>query len=56
MHHIVPSGIDGLDRLVGGGFPKGSLIVIAGKPGTGKTILSAQFLYHGCIDYNECGA
>jgi KaiC/GvpD/RAD55 family RecA-like ATPase len=56
MHHIVPSGIDGLDRLLGGGFPKGSLIVIAGKPGTGKTILSAQFLYHGCIDYNECGA
>ena len=51
----VPTGIKGLDPLIGGGFPKGSLIVLAGNPGTGKTIFSAQFLYRGVVEYSEKG-
>ena len=51
----VPSGIDGLDEIIGGGFPRGSLIVLAGNPGTGKTIFSASFLYRGIVDYGEKG-
>ena len=43
----VPSGIDGLDEVTGGGFPKGSLILIAGNPGTGKTVFSMKFLVRG---------
>ena len=43
----VPTGIDGLDPLIEGGFPKGSLVLLAGNPGTGKTIFSMQFLYRG---------
>lgn len=43
--YLVPTGIDGFDELVGGGFPRGGLIVLAGNPGTGKTMFSAQFLY-----------
>ncbi|MEM2560414.1 MAG: ATPase domain-containing protein, partial [Candidatus Bathyarchaeia archaeon] len=37
----IPTGINGLDEVTGGGLPKGGLIIIAGNPGTGKTLLSA---------------
>jgi len=30
--------------MLGGGFPKGRVILVSGGPGTGKTILSLQFL------------
>jgi len=53
--HLTPSGIEGLDELLGGGLPRGGLIVLAGNPGTGKTIFSAQFLYRGAIDHGERG-
>ncbi|MHB8568244.1 MAG: ATPase domain-containing protein [Nitrososphaerales archaeon] len=43
----MPTGIAGLDRLVEGGFPARSLIVLGGRPGSGKTILASQFLYEG---------
>ena len=39
--------IKGLDKLVGGGFLKGSSILICGGTGTGKTIFCLQFLYEG---------
>jgi len=51
----IPTGIDGLDRILGGGFPKNILILLAGNPGTGKTVFSAQFLYRGAVDYDENG-
>ena len=51
----VPSGIDGLDAIIEGGFPRGSMILVAGNPGTGKTIFSAQFIYRGAVDYGEKG-
>jgi len=51
----VPSGIDGLDSLIDGGFPKGSLILLAGNPGTGKTVFGMQFLCKGAKDYGENG-
>ena len=34
-----------LDRILGGGVPTGSLVVIAGAPGTGKTILAQQICF-----------
>ncbi len=43
----VPTGITGLDQLLEGGFPKGRSILVTGDPGTGKTILSLQFLIEG---------
>ena len=51
----VSSGIDGLDSLIDGGFPKGSLILLAGNPGTGKTVFGMQFLCKGAKDYGENG-
>ncbi|MGB9960056.1 MAG: ATPase domain-containing protein [Candidatus Bathyarchaeales archaeon] len=52
---LVPSGVEGLDVVLGGGFPRKSLIVLAGCPGVGKTVFSAQFLYRGCLDYGDKG-
>jgi archaellum biogenesis ATPase FlaH len=35
-----PSGDEVLDDALGGGFPKWSLILVAGEPGTGKTVFA----------------
>jgi KaiC/GvpD/RAD55 family RecA-like ATPase len=50
----VKSGIEGLDEVIEGGFPSGSLILLAGEPGTGKTVFSIQFLVKGA-ELNEPG-
>ncbi len=47
--------INGLDTLIGGGFLRGSLNLLRGKPGTGKTIFSLQFLYNGAKNDNQKG-
>lgn len=52
----VPTGIKGLDDMIEGGFPRGSMILLAGSPGSGKTIASAQYLYHGASELGENGA
>lgn len=36
------SGVPGLDAVLGGGLPRGSLVVIVGPPGSGKTTMAAQ--------------
>ena len=51
----VKTGIPGLDELIEGGFPRGDTILVAGKAGTGKSILANQFLYKGVTMYNETG-
>jgi circadian clock protein KaiC len=51
----VKTGIPGLDELIEGGFPRGDTILIAGKAGTGKSILATQFIYKGATEYNEPG-
>ncbi len=51
----VPTGIEGLDDLIEGGFPKKRMILVSGATGTGKTIFSAQFIYKGATEYDEPG-
>jgi circadian clock protein KaiC len=41
---LCPSGIKYLDKILGGGLPKPSLILIAGSVGVGKTTLALQSL------------
>jgi circadian clock protein KaiC len=43
----VLSGIEGFDKLVYGGLPKGRSYLVAGEPGTGKSIFLLQFLLEG---------
>jgi circadian clock protein KaiC len=43
----IKTGVTGLDDLVGGGFPEGSIVTVSGTPGTGKSILGMQFLNEG---------
>lgn len=41
------TGIPGLDKLMGGGFPIGSFVLLSGTCGTGKSIFGMQFLMKG---------
>jgi circadian clock protein KaiC len=38
------TGIEGLDRMIGGGYPAASTTIIAGPTGSGKTTIGLQFL------------
>nr|MDO8133396.1 gas vesicle protein GvpD [Candidatus Njordarchaeum guaymaensis] len=50
----VQTGTDALDEITEGGFPRGSLIILAGNPGSGKTVFAANFLCKG-TRLNEVG-
>ena len=44
---VVPTGVAGLDAVLGGGLPRGRMYLIQGDPGVGKTTLALQFLLEG---------
>ncbi|MES2515201.1 MAG: circadian clock protein KaiC [Bacteroidota bacterium] len=50
-----PTGVEGLDEITEGGFPKGRPTLICGGAGCGKTLLSMQFLIKGITEFNENG-
>ncbi len=41
----LPTGVRGLDEILGGGIPEFSFNIIAGSPGCGKTTLAHQILF-----------
>src|SRR5690349_2069846 len=41
----LPTGVPGLDEILGGGLPEFSFNIIAGAPGTGKTTLAHQMMF-----------
>ena len=41
----LPSGVPGLDAVLGGGLPEYSFNLIAGGPGSGKTTLAHQIIF-----------
>lgn len=45
--NLVETGIKGLDSRLNGGVPKGTTILLIGKPGSGIEIFAQQFIYHG---------
>jgi circadian clock protein KaiC len=51
----VSTGIEGLDEITGGGFPKSRPILICGSAGCGKTLFGIQFLVKGILDHDEPG-
>ena len=40
------SGLARLDDVLGGGLPDDAITLVAGAPGTGKTILAQHFAFH----------
>jgi circadian clock protein KaiC len=49
-----PTGIEGLDRLMGGGLWRGSTTVVAGPTGAGKTTAGLQFVLEGIRRGEPC--
>ncbi|MGZ9217289.1 MAG: RAD55 family ATPase [Candidatus Binatia bacterium] len=41
----LPTGVPGLDEILGGGLPEYSFNIIAGAPGSGKTTLAHQIIF-----------
>ena len=50
-----PTGISGLDEITHGGLPAGRPTLVAGGPGSGKTLLGVSFLVNGAQSYSEPG-
>jgi len=55
MSERISTGNEHLDVLLDGGFLRNSMILLAGNPGAGKTILSSNFIYSGAIVDDEPG-
>jgi len=51
----VKTGIPGLDEMLKGGFLPQTANLVEGAPGTGKTTLGIQFIYHGIVACGEPG-
>ena len=49
----IPTGIEGLDAMIEGGVIRGDMHLLAGAPGTGKTILASTFAYNAVTKQNE---
>ena len=50
-----PTGIQGLDEITGGGLPRGRPTLVCGSAGCGKTLLAAEFLVRGAVQFDEPG-
>jgi circadian clock protein KaiC len=52
---LVKTGIAGFDAILGGGFPRGNVVVVEGPAGSGKTTIGLEFIYHGATRFDEPG-
>jgi len=50
----IPSGVDGLDTILGGGFLQGTTILVEGASGTGKSVMGLHYLLEG-LKHDEKG-
>src|SRR5436309_10834104 len=47
--------VEGLDGLIGGGIPKGHVVLISGLPGTMKSSLAYAILHRNAVDREGAG-
>jgi len=52
---LIATSIKGLDEEIGGGIPKGSIILLSGTPGTYKSSVAYSMLYNAAITKNTMG-
>jgi len=52
---LVKTGIAGLDDILAGGLLRGSVVLVEGTAGTGKTTLGVEFIYRGAAEFDEPG-
>jgi circadian clock protein KaiC len=50
-----PTGIEGLDEILGGGLPCGAPTLFSGGPGCGKTLFGLEFVVRGAQRFNDNG-
>jgi hypothetical protein len=50
----ISTGLQKLDKLLGGGFPEKTVILLSGGPGTGKTLFGMNFLLDGARKGERC--
>jgi circadian clock protein KaiC len=50
----VSSGVEMLDKMLGGGIPEERSVLVTGGPGTGKSTLGMGFLQEGLENGDEC--
>ncbi len=50
----IKTGVPGFDELLTKGIPKGVSNLVAGGPGSGKTIFCLQTLYYGALNGEKC--
>lgn len=53
--HLVQTGVAGLDDILAGGVLRGSVVLVEGAAGTGKTTLGMEFIYRGATEFDEPG-
>ncbi|MHB8781621.1 MAG: RAD55 family ATPase [Candidatus Geothermincolia bacterium] len=55
MQSRVLTGAKGLDAMLGGGLLPGTVTVVKGAPGTGKSSIGVEFIYRGAEQFGEAG-
>lgn len=55
MKNRVKTGIQGLDDELGGGIPEGHVVILSGAPGTMKSSVALNILYHNGVKENKNG-
>ena len=50
MTERIPTGCEGLDKILNGGIPANTITVLMGAPGTGKTIMAEAFAFFNATE------
>jgi KaiC/GvpD/RAD55 family RecA-like ATPase len=53
MDERLGTGVEGFDGLVQGGFPAGTVNLVAGPAGSGKSLFALHFCYNGAREFGE---
>ncbi len=54
MREVLDCGVRGVDKILGGGIPKGNTILLLGPPGSEKYIFAYQFIIQGLREGASC--